>query len=102
KMYGVKVTGKAVYHPAKVGAKPFVEAARGKEFVFALYDAQGLKLPVEVTFGKGACGEYGKPENVVANQPFPFEKRVGIACEDEPQNIAIWEKVSSIKFVKWE
>lgn len=102
KMYGVKVTGKAVYHPAKVGAKPFVEAAQGKEFVFALYDAKGLKLPVEVTFDKGVCGEYGKPENVVANEPFPFEKREGIGDEEEPDRIAIWERVSSIKFVKWE
>ncbi|HRD23458.1 MAG TPA: hypothetical protein PLY38_06440 [Candidatus Hydrothermia bacterium] len=102
KMYGVNVTGKAVYHPAKVGGKPFVEASEGKEFIFALYDDKGMKLPVDITFDKSACGEYGEPENVIANEPFPFEKRVGIANEDEPDKIAIWEKVSSIKFVEWK
>ena len=104
KMYGVKVTGKAVYHSPKVGAKSFVEATKGKEFVFDLYDANGMKLPVQVTFNaqEGKCGPNGMPENVVPGQTFTFERRSGIANEDEPKNIAIWSKIASVKFVKWE
>lgn len=99
KQHGVKVTGKAVYHPAKVGGKPFKDV--GGEFAFGLYDANGLKLPEEVGVRKEHCGEYSKPENVVPNKPFPFEYRTSIAGEDEPEKMAIWERVSSIKFLEW-
>ncbi len=99
--YGVKITGNAVYHPAKVSAKSFKKAGN-QYFHFDLYDAKGLKLPVSVSFSKHACGEFRQPENIVADKPFPFEHKENIAWSDEPDKIAIWEKVSTAKFVKWE
>ena len=104
KVYGVNITGKAIYHPAKVGGKSFVEATKGKEFYFDFYDSQGLKLPLQVSFNaqEGKCGPNGMPENVVPGEPFTFEKRAGIASEDEPDRIALWERIATTKFVKWE
>ncbi|MDI6701283.1 MAG: hypothetical protein QME48_08685 [bacterium] len=63
KRYGVKKTGKVVYHLPKIGCKKFVEATKGKEFYFEFYDSKGLKLPIEVSFNaqEGKCGPIPKP-----------------------------------------
>jgi len=71
----LKVTGKAIYHPAKVGAKAFKDYTLDSKVEF--YDAQGRKLPFHI--GMGDCGEYGKAENVVPNEPFPFKGETGAA-----------------------
>lgn len=71
----LKVTGKAIYHPAKVGAKSFKDYMLDSKVEF--YDAQGRKLPFHI--GMGDCGEYGKAENVVPNEPFPFKSETGTA-----------------------
>ncbi|MEA3475469.1 MAG: hypothetical protein U9R23_03365 [Candidatus Cloacimonadota bacterium] len=67
------ITGKAIYHPAKVGAKAFKDYTW--DISFGVYDAAGNKL-----FKVGAdCGEYGKEENVKPNEPFPFKGETGSA-----------------------
>lgn len=67
--YGeLKVVGKAVYHPAKVGAKAFKDYMWDTKVEF--YDAQGNKLPFDI-HGLD-YGKYGKAENVKPNEPFPF------------------------------
>lgn len=71
----LKVAGKAIYHPAKVGAKAFKDYTLDSKVEF--YDAQGRKLPFHI--GMGDCGEYGKAENVVPNEPFPFKSETGTA-----------------------
>lgn len=102
KRYGVLIKGNAIYHPAKVGAEPFIEAAKGKAFYFALYDAAGKKLPIDINFNKDFCGENSLPENVVAGEPFPFEKRESTGGDGDEGRKAIWDPISTIKFVKWE
>ncbi len=71
----LKVTGKAIYHPAKVGAKPFKDLILNARVEF--YDAQGMKLPVHID-GLD-CGLYGKADNVVPNESFPFTGETGTA-----------------------
>ncbi len=71
----LKVTGKAVYHPAKVGAKSFKDYIAEHGIVVHFYDARGMKLPFKVDIG--SYGEYGKSENVKPNEPFPFEGETG-------------------------
>ena len=103
KRYGILIKGHAIYHPAKVGAEPFIEAAKGKSLYFALYDANGLKLPIDdISMNKDFCGEYGKPENVIPGEPFPFEKRESTGGDGDAGRKAIWDPIASIKFVKWE
>jgi len=69
----LQVTGKAIYHPAKVGAKPFKDYLLDVRVEF--YDAQGRKLPFRIEALD--CGEYGKADNVVPNEPFPFKGETG-------------------------
>ncbi len=67
----IKVTGTAIYHPAKVGAKSFEDFmgnSHGIKFYF--YSATGTKLPSVLHV---ECGENGKWENVKANVEFPFK-----------------------------
>ena len=68
------ITGKAVYRPAKVGAKAF------KDYVwdirFGVYDVAGNKL---FHVDGADCGLYGKKENVKPNEPFPFKAETGSA-----------------------
>ena len=63
------VTGNAIYHPAKVGAKDFKEYIVDVRIEF--YDAQGKVLPFTLT--SIDFGEYGKSANVLPNEPFPFK-----------------------------
>lgn len=71
----LKVTGKAVYHPAKVGAKSFKDYLVDVRVEF--YDDKGMKLPFRIDALD--CGEYGKAENVKPNEPFPFKGETGTA-----------------------
>jgi len=71
----LQVTGRAVYHPAKVGAKPFKDCMLDVKVEF--YDAQGKKLPFSIKSLE--CGEYGKEENVRPNESFPFKGETGTA-----------------------
>ena len=71
----LKVTGKAIYHPAKVGNKSFKDYALDVRVEF--YDAQGMKLPFRID-GLD-CGLYGKADNVVPNESFPFTGETGTA-----------------------
>lgn len=71
----LKVTGKAIYHPAKVGAKPFKDYLLDTRVEF--YDAKGMKLPFRIDALD--CGEYGKADNVIPNEPFPFKGETGTA-----------------------
>lgn len=71
----LQVTGKAIYHPAKVGAKPFKDYLLDVRVEF--YDAQGRKLPFRIDALD--CGEYGKADNVVPNEAFPFKGETGTA-----------------------
>ena len=87
----LKVTGTAIYHPAKVGPKSFEDFYYGGHGItFYLYDAKGIKLPgkLEVEYG-----EYGKWENIKANVPFPFN---GETTTDYIKK-EIFNKISSIK-----
>lgn len=87
----IKISGKAVYHPAEVGAKPFKDLSYTVRF--ELLDDAGRVL--EKADGIPDCGEYGKAENVVPNEPFPFVMEVPIYKED------IWGKIKSAKFHSW-
>ena len=69
------ITGKAIYHPAKVGAKAFKDYVWDTRVEF--YDAQGNKLPFHID-GLD-CGEYGEAENVKPNKSFPFKGETGTA-----------------------
>jgi hypothetical protein len=70
----LKVTGKAIYHQAKVGAKSFEDYISGHGIVIRFYDARGIKLPFKMDIG-----DYGKSENVRPNIAFPFEAETGSA-----------------------
>lgn len=90
--YGtVKVTGTAKYIPAKAGAKPFNDLSGA--FVFDLLDAAGKK--VRKLESPGDCGRYGKSENVVPNEPFPFVIEDGMVPKDQ------WAAITSHRFLKW-
>ncbi|MCK4353072.1 hypothetical protein KAW65_06680 [candidate division WOR-3 bacterium] len=91
--YGtIKITGKAVYHPAKVGGKAFKDMASDPRF--NLLDAAGRKVQ---TFNVPLdCGEYGKAENVVAGEPFPFEG------ENSMVKKANWLIIESVKLNEWK
>ena len=84
------ITGKAVYRPAKVGAKAFKDYLW--DIRFGIYDAAGNKL---FHVSGADCGEYGKPENVKANEPFPFKTETGSAYVG-------WDKFIKAKTVKVE
>ena len=71
----LRVTGKAIYHPAKVGAKPFKDYRVDVRVEF--YDAQGTRLHFRIYALD--CGEYGNADNVVPNEPFPFKGETGTA-----------------------
>jgi len=73
----LKVTGKAIYHPAKAGAKSFEDYISGHGIVIHFYDVKGMKLPFKVDIGD--YGEDNKPENIKPNEPFPFEAETGTA-----------------------
>jgi hypothetical protein len=73
----LKVTGKAIYHPAKVGAQDFKDYIAGHGITIRFYDSKGMKLPFKVDIMD--YGEYGKSENVKPNEPFPFEGETGTA-----------------------
>jgi len=68
------ITGKAIYHPAKISAKAF------KDYVWdirlGIYDETGNML---FHIDGAECGEYGKEENVKPNEPFPFKAVTGAA-----------------------
>ena len=68
------ITGKAVYRPAKVGAKAFKDYLW--DIRFGVYDEAGNKL---FDVGGAECGLYGKEENVKPNEPFPFKAETGSA-----------------------
>jgi hypothetical protein len=88
----IKITGKAVYRPAKVGAKPFKDLTYLVSF--DLLDAAGRK--VTKLEGIPACGEYGQKENVVPNEPFPFVLEESMIKTDQ------WAVITSHKFVAWQ
>jgi len=68
------ITGKAVYHPAKVGAKAFKDYLW--DIRFGVYDEAGNKL---FHVDGAECGLDGKEENVKPNEPFPFKAETGSA-----------------------
>ena len=70
-----KVTGTAIYHPAKVDAKSFKDCSWSIRVEF--YDKSGIKLPFKIDCLD--CGEYGKEENIKPNVPFPFKGETGTA-----------------------
>lgn len=93
----LKVTGKAIYHPAKVGAKDFKDY--GWLIRVEFYDAKGMKLSFRID-GLD-CGEYGKASNVVPNEPFPFKGETGTAyISMDNFTKAVSCKVARFKFVK--
>ncbi|MBC7125686.1 MAG: hypothetical protein H5T24_08660 [Bacteroidales bacterium] len=68
------ITGNAVYHPAKVGAKVFKDYLW--DIRFGVYDEAGNKL---FHVDGADCGLYGKAENVKPDEPFPFKAETGSA-----------------------
>ncbi len=70
----LKITGKAIYHPVKVGAKDFKDYSWDIRFEF--YDEAGNKL---FHVDGADCGENGKAENVKPNVSFPFKVETGSA-----------------------
>lgn len=91
--YGtIKITGKAKYIPPKVGAKAFKDLPYLVDF--DLLDAAGRK--VRLLEGIPDCGEYGKAENVVPNEPFPFVLEDGLIPKDQ------WGIITDHKFVRWQ
>jgi len=68
------ITGKAIYRPAKVGAKAFKDYTWDVRFV--VYDEASNKL---FHIDGADCGLYGKAENVKPNEPFPFKAETGSA-----------------------
>lgn len=84
------ITGKAVYHPAKVGAKAFKDYLW--DISFGVYDEVGNKV---FNVNGADCGEYGKEENVKPGEPFPFKQETGSAYVG-------WEKFLKAKTVKIE
>jgi len=87
------ITGKAIYHPAKVGAKAF------KDYVwdirFEVYDEAGNKI---FHLDDADCGEYGKEESVKPNEPFPFTLETGSAYVGYDKFL----KAKTIKAVRFE
>lgn len=68
----LKITGTAVYTPAKFGKKKFNKIQYIAEF--NIYDSAGIKL-TKVS-GIPECGENNQEENVKYKKPFPFEMEV--------------------------
>jgi hypothetical protein len=99
--YAVKITGTAKYSPAAVGAEPFAVACKGTYLVFDIFDADGKKLPEILEVRWDACGEYGNPENVVADEPFPFECKCILGADAEGRAKAIYESIADHKFSMW-
>lgn len=64
----IVITGKAIYRPAKVGAKAF------KDYMwnirFDVYDEAGIKL---FHVDGAECGEYEDEADVKPNEPSPFK-----------------------------
>lgn len=84
------ITGKAIYHPAKIGAKAFKDYTW--DIRFGVYDEAGNKL---FHVDGAECGEYGKEENVKPDEPFPFKAETSSA-------LVGWEKFLKAKTVKVE
>ncbi len=84
------ITGTAVYHPPKVGAKAFKDYLW--DIRFGVYDEDGNKL---FHVDGADCGEDGKEENVKPNVPFPFKSITGSAYVG-------WDKFLKAKIVKIE
>lgn len=91
----IKVTGSAIYHPAKVGAKAFKDYGWAVKVSF--YDDQGKELPFSI--GWLEYGDYWKSENVIAEEPFPFKGETSTPVMTG--HMDTYNKASSCKVTKF-
>lgn len=77
----IKITGTALYKPAKIGKKPLKDMGFGLRAY--LYDVNGMKLKKSV--GLSEYGENNQPENVKYKTPFPIILERGIGTFDSQE-----------------
>ncbi len=88
---GIKITGKAIYTPAKIEKKPFKDL--NYTVRFDLFDDAGKK--VMSIDGIPECGENGQEENVEYKKEFPFVFEYTLIPLDK------YRRITSHKFVVW-
>ncbi len=65
---GVRITGTAIYTPARMGKTPFKDLVQSVRF--DLLTEAGIKVRSVSGFAK--CGEHGQEENIEYDEEFPF------------------------------